>query len=209
MILRNTVFFYSNLATWLNYAASFGIMFFFSFYLQIIHGISPKTTGLILIVQPLLQACCAPIAGRMADHRQPTHIATAGMVLCSAGLLCAALLGPDSSFVAIAVVLVLMGLGFGFFSTPNTTAIMAAISPKEYAMAASLIATMRTTGMLTSMTLITLLLGLFIGNKPLSAATGPAFITTMHTAMSIFFVMSLAGIFFSCKRQPARGAARQ
>ena len=128
-ILANRIFFYSNLATWLNYAASFGIMFFFSLYLQIIKGMPPKTTGFILIIQPLIQALCAPYAGRLADRRRPAPIATAGMALCTLGLLVSALLTASSSLAMIYTVLILMGVGFGFFSTPNTTAIMASIGP--------------------------------------------------------------------------------
>jgi EmrB/QacA subfamily drug resistance transporter len=171
-ILANRVFVCSNLATWLNYAASFGIMFFFSLYLQIIKDVPPKTTGFILILQPLLQAVCAPIAGRLADCHRPAMIATAGMSICTLGLIVASRLSADSSFTMIYTVLILMGFGFGFFSTPNSTAIMASIAPRDYGMASSLMATMRTTGMLASMTIITLLLGHFLGDRPVTAETG-------------------------------------
>jgi EmrB/QacA subfamily drug resistance transporter len=199
-IMANRSFVYSNLATWLNYAASFGIMFFFSLYLQIIKGIPPKTTGFILILQPLLQAACAPLAGRLADRYRPAHIATAGMALCTCGLAVSTQLTAASSFTMIYAVLILMGLGFGFFSTPNSTAIMASISPRDYGMASSLMATMRTTGMLTSMTIITLLLGHFLGDQPVAAKTGAAFIATMQAAMLLFSLMGLAAVGFSLGR---------
>jgi len=199
-IMANRIFVYSNLATWLNYAASFGIMFFFSLYLQIIKGMPPKTTGFILILQPLLQAACAPVAGRLADLYRPAHIATAGMILCTFGLAVSTQLSASSSFTMIYTVLILMGLGFGFFSTPNSTAIMASIPPRDYGMASSLMATMRTTGMLTSMTIITLLLGHFLDNQPVTTETGPAFIATMQAAMLLFSLMGLVAIGFSLGR---------
>ena len=199
-ILANRIFFYSNLATWLNYAASFGIMFFFSLYLQIIKGMPPKTTGFILIIQPLIQALCAPYAGRLADRRRPAPIATAGMALCTLGLLVSALLTASSSLAMIYTVLILMGVGFGFFSTPNTTAIMASIGPRDYGMASSLIATMRTIGMLTGMTVITLLLGHFLGDRPVAPETGAAFMAAMQAAMLLFTLLGFLAIGFSLGR---------
>jgi MFS family permease len=93
-----------------------------------------------------------------------------------------------------------MGVGFGFFSTPNSTSIMASIEKKDYGMASSMIATMRTFGMLTSMTLITTLLSHYLGNQPISGNTGHLFIETMHSAMIIFTLLSLTGIYCSKKR---------
>lgn len=199
-ILGNKIFLYSNLATWLNYAASFGITFFFSIYLQVIRGISPRNAGFILVFQPLIQAICSPVAGRMSDRYPPAHIATAGMAFCTMGLGFASMLTATTPFIMIYGVLILMGLGFGFFSTPNSTAIMASIAPRDYGMASSMIATMRTTGMLTSMTLITVLLSYFLGNQPVTPATGIQFVLTMHTAMILFSVMGLFAMFFSMGR---------
>ena len=199
-ILANKMFAFSNLATWLNYAASFGIMFFFSIYLQIVKGVSPKNTGFILILQPLLQAACAPVAGRMSDRYQPALIATAGMALCTLGTAGAAMLTAMSSFPMIFGILIIMGVGFGFFATSNNTAIMAGIGPRDYGMASSLIATMRTTGMLTSMAIITLLLSYYLGNQSLNTETSREFVVAMKTAMAIFSVMGLFAIGFSCAR---------
>ena len=208
-ILANRVFALSNVATWLNYAASFGIMFFFSIYLQVIKGVSPKYTGFILIVQPLLQAFCAPIAGKMADKHNPAPIATLGMAFCTIGLAAAATITAASSFVFIFAVLIVMGIGFGLFSPPNTTAIMASIDRRDYGMAASLIATMRTTGMLTAMTLITLLLSWFLGSEQVTLETGDRFLAAMHTAMVIFSLLGCAGILCSLGRTSKRGIKRQ
>lgn len=199
-ILANRVFALSNVATWLNYAASFGIMFFFSIYLQVIKGVSPKYTGFILIIQPLLQAFFAPLAGRMADSCNPAPIATLGMGFCTIGLAAAAAITATSSFMFIYAVLIVMGIGFGLFSTPNNTVIMASVNRRDYGMAASLIATMRTTGMLTAMTLITLLLSWFLGREPVTAATGPRFLAAMHTAMVIFSLLGCGGILCSIGR---------
>jgi EmrB/QacA subfamily drug resistance transporter len=199
-ITRNKVFALSNIATWLNYASSFGIMFFFSIYLQVIKGMPPKLTGFILIIQPLLQAFCAPIAGRLADKYSPAPIATIGISLCTAGLICATFITESSSFALIYSVLIIMGLGFGFFSTPNSTAIMSSIDKRDYGMASSMIATMRTTGMLTAMTLITVLLSYYLGDQPISAETGAGFVATMHAAMSIFSLLGVAGIWCSLSR---------
>lgn len=199
-IIRNKIFALSNLATWLNYAASFGIMFFFSIYLQVIKGIPPKITGFILIIQPLLQAFCAPIAGRLADRHSPAPIATIGMTLCTIGMICAAFITASSPFVLIYAVLIILGLGFGFFSTPNSTAIMASIDKRDYGLASSMIATMRTTGMLTAMTLITVLLSYYLGDQPITLETGHLFIATMRTSMVIFSILGVAGILCSMSR---------
>jgi len=201
-VASNRMFAFSNLATWLNYSASFGIMFFFSIYLQVIKGVSPKNTGLILIIQPLLQAACAPFAGRMSDRYQPAYIATAGMTLCTLGIALSAMLNATSPFLMIYGILLLMGLGFGFFATPNNTAIMGSINPGDYGMASSLIATMRTTGMLTSMTIITVLLSHFLGDRPVTIATGKEFVVTMKTAMILFSLMGILAIGLSLGRTP-------
>jgi EmrB/QacA subfamily drug resistance transporter len=199
-VVANRVFALSCIATWLNYAASFGIMFFFSIYLQIIKGVSPKLTGFILITQPLLQAFCAPLAGRMADKHNPAPIATLGMTLCTISLAAAAAIDASSSFIFIFAVLIVMGVGFGLFSTPNTTAIMASVDRRDYGMASSLIATMRTTGMLTAMTLITILLSWFLGTEPVVLENGHLFLAAMRSAMVIFSILGLAGIVCSLGR---------
>ncbi len=199
-IVANRRFALSNIATWLNYAASFGITFFFTIYLQVIKGIPPKLTGFILITQPLIMAFCAPIAGRLSDTYSPAPIATTGMILCTVAMLFASFITATSSMLLIFAVLIIMGLGVGFFSTPNTTAIMASIGKADYGMASSMIATMRTIGMLTAMTLITVLLAWFLGKQPISPDTGHLFLAAMHAAMAIFSVLGVIGIVCSIGR---------
>ncbi|MDR3629925.1 MAG: MFS transporter [Desulfocapsaceae bacterium] len=201
-IITNRMFALSNIATWLNYSASYGIVFFFSLYLQVIKGITPKHAGLVLIIQPVLQAVCSPFAGKMADRYQPATIATAGMSLCTLGILFSTFLTATSPFFMIYGVLILLGLGFGIFATPNNTAIMASISQRDYGMASSFVATMRTTGMLTSMTIITVLLSHFLGNKPITAETGDEFEAAMKTAMVLFSILGVLAIGLSLGRTP-------
>lgn len=203
-IIRNRVFLFSSGATWLNYAAAFGVMFFFSIYLQVVKGVSPRGTGFILVIQPIVQSIVAPIAGRLADRHNPAPIATIGMLLCTIALMVSLLLSRDSSFALVITIQILMGIGFGTFSTPNSTAIMNSVTPREYGMASSVLATMRTTGMLTCMTMITLILSHFMGEEPVTPATADAFISSMKLSLLIFSIMGLFGVVLSLGRFQSR-----
>lgn len=200
LLLRNRVFAFSNIATWINYAASFGLTFFFSLYLQVVKGMSAQTTGFILVAQPIIQAVLSPLSGTLSDKISPSKLSTAGMAICAAGLGFAAFLDQDADILHVLTVLVTMGLGFALFSTPNMTTVMGSVGQRHYGIASSLVATMRSIGMLTAMTITTLLLSMFMGDAKVSAATAPGFLQTMHTAFMIFALLSVVGIIFSMAR---------
>ena len=204
-ISKNRTFTLSNIATLLNYAASFGVTFFFSLYLQITKGLSPQTAGFILVTQPLLQAAVAPFAGRLADKYRAAPIATFGMTLCTLGLAWASTLDATTSLAGIFGIQIVMGLGFGLFSTPNTTVIMSSVEKIDYGMASSMLATMRTVGMLAAMTVITVLLAHFLGEQEVGPETTKEFITTLQTAMRIFTVTGIVAIFCSIGRTEKTG----
>ena len=85
LIISNMAFTLSNIATMINYAASFGMVFLFCLYLQYAKGFSPQTAGLILVVQPITQALLSPLAGRLSDKWPPARVATVGMGICAIG----------------------------------------------------------------------------------------------------------------------------
>ena len=68
---KNTVFVFSNLATLINYCATYAVTFLLSLYLQYNKGLSPQTAGLILMAQPVMMVIFAPIAGRLSDRVEP------------------------------------------------------------------------------------------------------------------------------------------
>ena len=200
LLMSNRVFAFSNIATLINYAASFGVTFFFSLYLQVVKGFSPQHTGWILVCQPAVQAVLSPLAGRLADKSVPARIATAGMVLTALGLGIAASIGKETGISTILVMLVLLGTGFAFFSSPNMTSIMGSVQPRHYGIASSLASTMRTMGMLTSMTVITIIFSVNMGEQAVSPATQGLFLGCMHLALLIFCGLSITGILFSTAR---------
>lgn len=197
LLISNLIFSFSNLATFLNYASASSFSFFFSLYLQYVKGLSPQQAGIFLVVQPIVQAVLAPIAGRLSDRFPPARIATLGMAFCTIGLVAAALINPESSFVFIIVVMVLLGMSLGLFSTPNMTAILNSVGPRHQGTAASMVSTMRTTGMLFSTTAIAVILTIYMGDQPVTRSNIPEFVGSMQTSLFLFSALSLLGTLFS------------
>jgi MFS family permease len=157
----------------------------------------PKYAGLLLVVQPLVQAILAPIAGRLADSYPPAYIATIGMGFCTVGLFMAGTIDAGTSLTLILIIFGLLGLSLGLFATPNMTAIMECVQPRHVANASSMVATMRSTGILASATVIAVILSYFMGNQQITNENLGAFMKSMHTSLYFFSAMSLVGTFFS------------
>jgi O-antigen ligase len=96
--------------------------------------------------------------------------------------------------------LMFIGLGFALFSSPNTNAVMACVSRQEYSIASSILATMRSVGHSSSMAIVTVVIGAYMGNIGMVDATIEQLVQTMHTAFGIFTVLCLVGIPLSLSR---------
>jgi EmrB/QacA subfamily drug resistance transporter len=205
LLRSNRVFAFSNLAALLNYAATFGVTFFLSLYLQYVKGMNPREAGTILIIQPIIQAIFSPLCGRLADRFSAASVATIGMGLCAAGLGIAAGITAATPVALIMVMLAILGLGFALFSSPNISVIMGSVPTRYLGVASGLNSTMRTLGMMASMTIITIVFSIFMGGHAVTTETQPEFLLSMHTALLAFSVLCFVGIFFSLariRRQP-------
>jgi MFS family permease len=201
LLTRNRFFTLSCLAAMGNYAATFGITFLMSLYLQYVKGLAPRQAGFVLLLQPLMQVIASPVAGRLAERIEPAKLATAGMLASSAGLLLAAVtIAPGTPFWLVGGELILIGAGFGIFITPNSTAIMGSVSARQFGVASGMIGSMRTIGMAVSMTTVTLVFSMFMGGAAVTPSTLPAFLASMRVGLTVFAAFSCLGVLLSLGR---------
>ena len=201
---HNSAFVFPNLAALINYSATFAVSFLLSLYLQYIKGFSPLHSGLILVVQPVIQAFFSPFAGRLSDRIEPRIVASIGMSLTALGLGLLILLNNRASILFIIAVLFTLGLGFALFSSPNTNAVMSSVENRFYGVASGTLATMRLTGQMLSMGIVMLVFTLHIGDVPITPEEYPSFMGSMHSSLIILCLLCFGGIFASLARGKIR-----
>jgi EmrB/QacA subfamily drug resistance transporter len=201
---KNRVFAFSNLAQLFSYSAAFAVGFLMSLYLQYIKGLSPQSAGLILVVMPAVQAGFSPFAGRLSDRIEPRILASTGMGLITVGLALFTSLHESTTLGFIMGGLITIGLGFGFFASPNTNAIMSSVRERRYGVASAILATMRQIGMMFSMGIAMLLFSLYIGRVEITAPYYPLFLKSTRIAFTIFTALCSAGIAASLARGKTR-----
>jgi EmrB/QacA subfamily drug resistance transporter len=200
LLKTNKLFSYSNLAALINYSATSGVGFLLSLYLQFAKGLSPRDAGLVLVAQPIMMAISAPLTGRLSDKTRPGILASIGMFLTLAGLIALSFIQKDTPIGMITAVLIILGLGFGFFSSPNTNAIMGSVDRKDYGIASGISSTMRVFGQTLSMMLVTIFISLMLGKSQLSAETIDLYLKSMKICFTIFALSCIPGIWFSLQR---------
>lgn len=197
---KNRLFAFSNLAALINYSATFAIVFFLSLYLQKIQMLSPREAGSILIAQPIMMAIFSPLAGRLSDRIQPRYLATLGMSMCTLGLAAFAFLGQETSIGIIVGILIFVGLGFAFFSSPNMNTIMGSVDRHQYGIASGTSATMRVLGQMTSMTIATIFFALLFSGQSVNAVSDEVFLKAQFWGFFTFAAIGATGIYFSFNR---------
>ena len=197
---KSPVFLFSNIAALINYAVVFAVGFLMSLYLQYNRGIDPQTTGLILIVQPLVQMVISPAAGHLSDRIEPRILATTGMACTTAGLGVLMLVSPVTPLVVIIAGLAILGFGYGLFSSPNTNAIMSSVEVRYLGLASGMVSTMRAIGQMLSLAIVMLVFSAVIGTVRISPEVYPELQSSFTISFTVFFVIGLAGIWASYAR---------
>jgi EmrB/QacA subfamily drug resistance transporter len=200
LILHNRVFAFSGIAALIHYSATSATGFFISLYLQYLKGLDARTAGLIMISQPVAMTLLSPLAGKLSDKNNPGVIASAGMGLTATGLILLCLIRETTPNYLIILLLAMMGVGFGLFSSPNSNAIMSSVEKRHLGVASGVVGTMRMVGQMMSMGIAMMLIALYLGKQTINPSTYPALIAAMRTGFIIFSILSVLGIFASLAR---------
>ncbi|MDH7479325.1 MAG: MFS transporter, partial [Syntrophomonadaceae bacterium] len=197
---HNPTFAFSNLAALINYSATFAVGFLLSLHLQVVVGHDSQTAGLILLSQPVIMTLLSPLAGSLSDRVEPRLVASWGMAVTALGLFIFSFLTVHTSTGMIMINLMLLGVGFALFASPNTNAALGSIEKRFYGVASSTLGTMRLTGQAFSMALVTMIISFFFGNVQLSPEYAELLVRSTRTSFSLFALLCLVGIFASLAR---------
>jgi hypothetical protein len=97
-------------------------------------------------------------------------------------------------------ILIILGIGFGLFSSPNMNAIMGSVDKEYYGIASGAVATMRVLGQLISMAVATVVFAIFIGQVKIEPQMYPLFLKSIKICFIIFSFLCTGGVYFSWSR---------
>lgn len=197
LFFENKVFASSNLSAFINYAATFAVSFVLSLYLQYAKHMTPKEAGLILVTQPILMALVASFSGRLSDKVNPYWLASSGMTISVIGLIMLSLIQKNTPLGSIIAAQMILGFGFGLFSSPNTNMVMSSVERKFYGVASATVSTMRSTGMMFSMAIAALSVHVFVGEQLINDSNVESFIRSSQVIFLVFTVLCILGVFSS------------
>ncbi len=157
-------------------------------------------------------AALSPVSGKLSDKYGSREIAALGMGLIGLAFVMLLLLNIKYAIYIAISLMVLGGIGFGFFSAPNTNSVMGSVTPPDkYGVASGVLGTMRFMGQLLSITVASAILVSYLGRYAgLYLFTGimmgnitvyQSFITGLRIVLVISAVLSFLGVYTSLLRE--------
>jgi MFS family permease len=149
-LFKIRAFAYANLASFTAAIARGGIMFMLILLLQGIwlplHGYrfedTPFWAGVYMLPMTMGFIIMGPISGVLSDKYGPRWIATIGMTLVTLVFLGLSLLPYNFDYWELGVLIFLMGIGNGMFSSPNSSSIMNSVPSQYRGVASGMMATL-------------------------------------------------------------------
>lgn len=190
-LLRIPVFSLSVATSILSFTSQMLAMVAMPFMLMNGFGYSPVDTGLIMTAWPFVIMFVAPLAGAMVNKVHPGILGGIGLITMSAGAFLLSFLSGEPSAWDIALRLVLCGVGFGLFQSPNNHILLSSAPSHRNGSASGMLATARLVGQTTGAALVALLF-------EVSGNAAP------HQALMLSGILTLCGALTSFSRTMVR-----
>jgi EmrB/QacA subfamily drug resistance transporter len=211
-LFKNRLFSAGNISQ-LMYSLGFGsLSLIIILYFQLIRGYDALTAGLLFLPLDVAFVSIAPISGRLSDRYGTRGLATLGMGIGVVGYVALAfLLTTTTPLELIEIILVILGLGVGLFSSPNISSIMGSVPPQRRGVASAVRATLFNTGNVVSIGLVAYIITTVIpygvvsgiitgGYTTLTPGDSAGFVVGIGRAFIAAAIITLIGMFASSLR---------
>ena len=126
--------------------AMFAQIFFMTFYMQNVMGLSPLATGVRFLPATVLLVIFGPVSGRLTDRIGPRPLMVTGIVLAAIAIFIQSHITVTSGYLLLLPGFVLMGCGLGLVMSPMSTAAMNAVDRTKAGAAGGVLSTSRMVG---------------------------------------------------------------
>lgn len=137
----------------LNGVARGAVTFLLVFYFIGVRALNEMQAGLMLAPFAAAMMVTSPLSGALSDRYGSGGLSFLGLAVSGVGLWGLAHLTPVTPYWQLITWMVIMGAGSGFFNSPNTNAIMGAVSPERRGIAGATRTMMNNAGSVISMAL--------------------------------------------------------
>jgi MFS family permease len=172
------------------------------FFLQLALGLDPLRAGLLVAPTPLALALLSPLAGWLSERMAPERLCSLGLAITGFGFLFLSALSVDSSYFAVILGLSLLGVGMGFFQTPNNNLLMTAVPRERLGVGSAFLSIVRSLGYSIGATLATTIVSVY-----LLKATGQTSLENLRSGSVIDADALLLGAFLRGYRYTYLAAA--
>lgn len=197
-LLRIPIFSFSVATSICSYVAQMSALVALPFFLQQGLGRSAVDTGLLMMAWPLVTIFTAPLAGRLVERIHAGWLGGVGLLTMALGLYFCSRLMPDDSTAKVVGALLLSGVGFSFFQSPNNSILVASAPPSRSGSASGMQGTARLVGQTSGAALVAALFRLYV------PAEGSVVVLSAAAALALLG----AGFSFSRLRLPLPEAIR-
>ncbi len=126
-LFKNKTFLFGNIMIFLAYISQIWIMFLIPFYMEDLLQLPPQIMGLYMTIPPVCLAITAPLTGSLSDRIGSGHLTSVGLFLMTLSHIIFSTLSSGSSIPRIIAGLMLIGIGMGFFASPNSSSIFRSV----------------------------------------------------------------------------------
>lgn len=211
-LFKRPTFVIANIVGWITVIGFFGAEFLLPLYLQVLRGLSPLQTGLLLLPLAISSGILVPLMGRVQDKLGPRPLVVVGFSLLVINTWQLADLKLDTAYWYIVLLLILRGVALACVIQPTQLAALSGIAPRQLNRASSLVNASRSVFQSLGVALLATVLQTTISNQLANfrpTATGPAaaqqaqqafnnaFLGGLNNAYLLTFGVAAAAIVFA------------
>jgi MFS transporter, DHA2 family, multidrug resistance protein len=163
-LFREPVFALSVATSVCSYSAQTIAYLALPFYFAVAGGMSQSEIGLLITPWPAAVVVVAPIAGRLSDSYPAGLLGGLGLAVFTVGLLLMLALPPAPHFADVVWRMMVCGIGFGFFQSPNNRALISAAPRTRSGVASGVVSTARLTGQTLGGVMVAVIFGFYHGD---------------------------------------------
>ena len=145
-LFRIRAFSFGNVARLISFVVISMSNLIMPFFLQLAMSADPMRAGLLVAATPLCLALLSPLTGWLSETLGPRLLSAAGLAVKGIAFFALTSLTVRATDLDVALRLGLLGIGFGFFQTPNNYALMSSLPRDRLGVGSSFLSIVRSIG---------------------------------------------------------------